>query len=260
MNYFVEGLQGSGKSTLVGALEKKYPELHAVREGEYSPVELAWCAYMDETSYQNVLSKYPSLSDAIKEKTVSEGEKRIVMYTKIPTEDRSFYQDLEQYEIYNNRISFEEFKAIIMTRYQNWNTDKNIFECSLFQNIVEDLMLFRNLTDEEIISFYKDIRDVLEEKEYRILYLKAGDVEGNLQVIRKERSDDNGVELWFPLMMQFFDNCPYSKANGKSGEKDLIEHFIHRQELELKICEELFAEKTTILSSKQYTDDQFCVV
>ena len=46
MNYFIEGLQGSGKSTLVEKLSKKYPACTAFREGDYSPIELAWCAYV----------------------------------------------------------------------------------------------------------------------------------------------------------------------------------------------------------------------
>ena len=256
MNYFIEGIQGSGKSTLVGVLEKKYPNLRAIREGDYSPIELAWCAYIDEKQYREILEKYPLMRKEIEEKTYQEGNKRIVCYTKIRTDDGSFYKNLEQYEIYNNRVSIEDFKSIILRRFKDWKTDGNIFECSLFQNIVEDLMLFKNYSDEEIISFYTDIRDVIKEKDFRILYLESEDVEGNLQVIRKERSDENGVELWFPLMMQFFDNCPYSKANGKSGEQDLINHFKHRQELELKICEVLFKEKTTILHSKKYSNDQ----
>ena len=45
MNYFVEGLQGSGKNTLVQRLSQLNPGYTAVREGEYSPVELSWCAY-----------------------------------------------------------------------------------------------------------------------------------------------------------------------------------------------------------------------
>ena len=110
----------------------------------------------------------------------------------------------------------------------------------------------RNMSDEEILSFYEKVRDALAGKEFKILYLKAEDLRGNLQVIRKERSDENGVEMWFPLMMQFFDNSPYAKARDLSGEDALIEHFAHRQELELKICEVLFAEKTTVLPSKGY--------
>ena len=44
MNYFVEGLQGSGKSTLLEKLARRYPACTVFREGDYSPVELAWCA------------------------------------------------------------------------------------------------------------------------------------------------------------------------------------------------------------------------
>ena len=42
MNFFAEGLQGSGKTTLVRKLSELYPALQAVEEGDYSPVELAW--------------------------------------------------------------------------------------------------------------------------------------------------------------------------------------------------------------------------
>ena len=43
VNYFVEGLQGSGKSTLVKRLSERLPDHKAFHEGDYSPVELAWC-------------------------------------------------------------------------------------------------------------------------------------------------------------------------------------------------------------------------
>ena len=55
MNYFVEGLQGSGKSTLVQKLEENKAGFTAVREGEYSPVEFAWCAYVDKKQYEDGL-------------------------------------------------------------------------------------------------------------------------------------------------------------------------------------------------------------
>ena len=247
MNYFVEGLQGSGKTTLVGQLSEHFPEYKAIREGEYSPVELAWCAYLTKEEYAEVLEEFPELRAQIEEKTYFEDEHVIVCYTKVQTDNHGFYQELEKHEIYNNRVSFEEFKRIILTRFQNWSGDKYLFECSLFQNIVEDMMLFRVATDDEIVAFYKDVKQALEGKTFHIMYLKAEDIEGNLNVIRKERSDENGKEIWFPLMMQFFDNCPYSKANGTSGEADLIAHFAHRQELELRILEEVFPGQYSVL-------------
>lgn len=65
MNYFVEGLQGSGKSTLVQRLSEKNAGSTAIREGEYSPVELAWCAYVDKQIFGNILEKYSNLADEI---------------------------------------------------------------------------------------------------------------------------------------------------------------------------------------------------
>ena len=132
-----------------------------------------------------------------------------------------------------------------------------IFECSLFQNIVEDMILFRQASDEEIMSFYRLVREALNGKEYRIIYLKADDIKGNLDVIRKERSDESGNEIWYPMMLGFFIDFPYSKARGLQGEDDLINHFRHRQKLELRICEEIFPDKSMILISKDYADESW---
>ena len=254
MNYFIEGLQGSGKSTLVWKLSELHSNYTAVREGEYSPIELSWCAYMDETAYHGILEKYPDLRQSIEEKTVSEGDRKIICYTKIKTANRGFYKDLEQYEIYNNRVSYDDFKSIVLSRYRAWNQDNKIFECSLFQNIVEDMILFRCASDDEIMEFYQDIRKMLHGEKYHIIYLKTDDIRGNLEVIRKERSDDKGNEIWFPLMLGFFNDSPFAKENGLNGEDDLIHHFQHRQKLELQICEEIFSTKYTVIPSKAYSD------
>ena len=60
-NYFVEGLQGAGKSTMVKLISDKLPEYKVFREGDYSPVELAWCAYVTKMQYMDILERYPTL-------------------------------------------------------------------------------------------------------------------------------------------------------------------------------------------------------
>lgn len=73
------------------------------------------------------------------------------------------------------------------------------------------------------------------------------------QVIEK-RSDDSGNDLWFPTMLEYFDGSPYALKNGVSGEKGLYEHFRHRQDPELKICREVFPNRSTVPKSKKYFD------
>ena len=257
MNYFVEGLQGSGKSTLVGKLSDKHPDYNVFHEGDYNPVELAWCSYVPEDIYPSILDKYADIKDELALKSHVEDEHVIVCYTQIITDIPGFHKELEQYEIYNNRISREDFKNIILKRYANWKTDSNIFECSLFQNIVEDMILFQNAPDEEIIGFYREIKKVLNDRDYHILYLMSDDIRSNINVIRKERSDDQGNELWFPLMLNYFNESPFAKLNGLSGEEAMLSHFCHRQELELAVCEEVFKDRYTILKSKNFRDEDY---
>ena len=253
MNYFVEGLQGSGKSTLVRKLSEKHPDYKAVREGDYSPVELAWCAYADEEAYAGILEKYDGIRDEIVENSFEEGDHRIICYTKILTDIPGFHKDLEKYEIYNGNIDPDAFKEVVLKRFGNWTGDKYIFECSVFQNIVEDMILFHKKSDRQIIEFYKDVKEALAGKEYQIIYIRTEDIATNIDVIRKERSDDKGNEMWFPLMLQYFDNSPYAKEKGLSGTEALLEHLGHRQELELRICREVFEGRYTLLKSKKYS-------
>ncbi len=254
MNYFAEGLQGSGKSTLVTRLSELCSGSRVFREGDYCPTELAWCAYTDEQQYCSIRAKYPELAAEIEANTYSEHNRKIICYTKIRTENTAFYKDLEQYEIYNGRLPQEDFRALILQRFADWNGDGMIFECALFQNIVTDLLLYQNASEAEIMAFYREIRDVLADKDFRIIYLKTENVPESLRAMRKERTDEAGNEVWFSALCGFFDESPYAKAHGVSGEAGIIAHLEQRQALELQICKELFPAQHTVFISKQYTD------
>ena len=47
------------------------------------------------------------------------------------------------------------------------NGEDQIFECSIFQNIVENMILYFETTDDEIVSFYKKLRTVIGDREFR---------------------------------------------------------------------------------------------
>lgn len=250
-NLFIEGIQGMGKSTLLSEIARRRPEYKVCREGDYSPVELAWCAWMNREEYVAALEKYAPIRGEIENCTFREGEHYIVTYTRILTDISGFHRDLEQYEIYNGRRSPQELEQIIFTRYEQFHGSGYLFECAFLQNIVEDLILFHQLSDEEILSFYRRLYAVMTKEHFRLLYLYSDKIAENIRIIQKERSDDQGNQMWYPLMMEYLVNSPYGKAHGYRDFEDLVSHLKHRQQVELRIIREIVGDRARILPAKE---------
>ena len=130
------GPNGSGKSTLVNKLAGEFPKLHVCREGDYNPIDLAWCALMSQTQYERVLETYKELEAEIRKNTTVEKEEYIVTYTKIHTDLPGFYKELENFEVYCGRKTWPELKDIILERFRGFTQTGYLFECAFFQNIV----------------------------------------------------------------------------------------------------------------------------
>ncbi len=255
-NIFVEGIQGSGKSTLVNNISKIDSALQICREGDYSPVDLAWCALMNKQEYDAVLEKYKSIQDEIIKNTVVEQEQYVITYTKIITDIPGFHKDMENYEVYNGRKAWPELKEIILTRFRNFTRAGYLFECSFFQNIMEDLILFHMLKDDEIVEFYETLFRSMDKEKFVLIYLRNDKLEESIKIIKKERSDDMGNELWYKMMLEYMASSPYGKKYGLNSFDDLIKHFMHRQELELSIIRNVIGENAIVLPAKEYDKDQ----
>ena len=57
------------------------------------------------------------------------------------------------------------------------------------------------------------------------------------------------------LKQRYFDESPYAQSNGVHGPEEMLRHFEHRQELELRICSGIFPDKVRVLESKAYSDN-----
>ena len=260
INLWIEGLQGSGKSTLLQEIVNLYPLLKVCREGDYSPVELAWCTWLDAEQYNMVLSRYETISEEIKQHTVREVDHFIVMYTQILTDIPGFHRDLEQYEIYNGRKSFAEIKEIVTSRYRTFRDTGYVFECSFLQNLTEDLILFHEKSDEEILALYREFFATLDKESFRLVYLYSDNIEENIRIISQERSDTNGTPLWLPMMLEYLKNSPYGLRHKLEYFDDLITHLRHRQELELRIIKEVIGERAVVLKAKQWTREELSAI
>ena len=251
-NIFVEGIQGMGKSTLVNKLAYAIPDLKVCREGDFSPVDLAWCTWMTKEQYENVLEKYAPIQDEIVKKTVIDRTHYVTSYTQIITDIPNFHKDLEQYEVYNGRIFLEELKEIIFSRYGKFRESGYLFECAFFQNIMEDLILYHMLSDDEILDFYRELYSLVEKEKFLMFYLYSENIEDAIRTIRKERSDHFGNEMWYNLMIQYLMHSPLGEREGYCTFEDLILHLKHRQSLELRVIREVIGENAVLLKSKEW--------
>lgn len=254
-NIFIEGIQGSGKSTLIQRLSEALPEYHRYAEGDITPVELAWCTYMTKQQYDEVLLKYPDIQEEICKWTAVEGEYFIVAYTRIITDYPGFHKYMEQFEIYNGRRPLKEFKEIVFQRYKAFYGQGNLFECAFFQNIVEDLILHHLLSDEEIVEFYRELFALVDKEHFLMIYLDSENIAGNIRVIREERCDQAGNQLWYQLMLEYLKACPYGKKHELATFEDMIAHFEHRRAVEKRIIEEVIKDKAIVLKAKEYVPE-----
>lgn len=250
-NIFVEGLPGSGKTTLMRALYKKFDGYDMYMEGDLSPLELKWCSYMTEPEYQQAVAAFPGLEAEIEKRTIKEVDHFIVEYTQIITDMPGFHHYMGRYEIYYGRFSFDEFKDIIFNRFQKFTGTGNLFECAFFQNIIEELMLYYCKSEEQIIEFYQELFTLIKQKDFLLVYLYSDDVTGNILNIKQERTDINGVELWFPLMMRYFNDTPYGRKHEFRDAADMVVHFKQRMALEMRIIKEVLREHAIIISGKE---------
>lgn len=251
-NVFIEGIQGMGKSTLLNGIFNAVPELHVCREGDYSPIDLAWCAWMSKQEYETAIKSYKSIQDELIKNTIQEQEHFIVTYTKIITDIPDFHKNLEQYEVYNGRKNFTDLKELILSRYRKFSGTGYLFECSFFQNIMEDLILFHLLEDDEIVEFYRDLYSCVNQEQFLLLYLYSDKLEEYIGIIQKERCDDSGNELWYRLMLEYLIHSPYGEKHGYSAFEDMITHFRHRQRLEMRIIREIIGDRAVVLPAKNW--------
>lgn len=254
-NIFIEGLQGTGKSTLLRRLAKELPEYNVYYEGDLSPFELAWCSYMTPEEYDAVLAQYPDIADEIHRWTVEEDEHKVVAYTRILTEYEGFHRHMETYEIYNGRREIAKFCEIVRGRMARYRGTGSLSECAFLQNIVEELILFAQWSDENIVAFYRELFDVVEKEHFLLVYLDSEEIEANVEKIKGERCDEHGRPIWFELMLAYLKDSPYGRAHGYETGAHLCAHMRHRRDVELRIVREVLGDRAVVLPAKKWTEE-----
>lgn len=255
-NVFIEGIPGSGKTTLLGELASRIDGCKAYREGDISPVELAWCSYMRADEYKAALGRFPALAAAIADNSMAENDKMITAYTKIKNAGDDFYRFMELCELYGGRRPADEFESVILSRYRAFHGHGCIFECSFMQNIVDELLLFRLCDTREVTRFYRRLITAADMRCFRLIRLTPRDIDETIGRIRRQRVNDRGEEEWYMAMQSYVAGSPYGKAVGGCTQDILRDYFTLRTACENEIIGLLPDENVLIVDNFDYNIDR----
>ena len=240
----VEGIPGSGKTTITGKMEKWYHDngvpIRLYNEGIANPIDLAWCAYVPLKQYHELLKKYESISDRIKERSVVEGDYVVVEYTQVHR-GKSFYDELQNYELYGGRVSDDRYFEITMSRWRAFGNSSpaelSIIESAFLQNTVMELLFYRCLDESVIISHANKLIEYVKDLNPIVIYLSPTDVRKTIQHIADERSSPNGK--WIDDMIAYCEKTQYAKRHNITGFDGVITMLEKRKQLERTILNSL---------------------
>lgn len=260
----IEGIPGSGKTTLAGKTAEflsRYKKTDFYEEGESHPADLAWCACIPKEEFENVIKQYPEYEEKIRQLMYEEEGYQIIPYTRLSIDDPDFYQQMESYEVYNNRVSLQVFEELHRKKWIKFAKQASavdeftVFECAFLQNHLNELLLFHFKEVKEIEEYLLTLIDTVKDLKPLLIYLNQPDIEETIRRVSEVRVDGQGKKIWQEMAIDYVENCPYGKKYGLKGFEGLVRYFEERKRIELLILNKLPIE-CHIINNQAYDWEQ----
>ena len=256
----VEGIPGSGKSTMSRKITEYMSAArttHLYEEGDGHPADLAWCACIPIEHLDSIIKRFPNYEMKIKQHMYIEDGYAVVPYIQFPIEDKSFYQLMESYEVYDNRVGFDTFSKLHLRKWKRFGEqaqrlkELTIFECAFLQNHINELLLFHCMAEDEIEKYLLNLIATVKELEPILIYLNQPSVHETISKVSSVRVNEEGEKVWMERVISYIENSPFGKAHSLSGFEGMVLYFQYRKKLELNIMSKLPIE-TYIVDNPNY--------
>lgn len=264
----VEGIPGSGKTTTASKIKDYYQDkglkVKMYQEGDLHPTDLAWCAVMNEDLYLEFYNNYPDLQEKLTEYSKPYNDKYIVAYTRlgIPMKDERIDEYFTCHEYYDRRVPLETF---VNTHKELWHDfltaehedDIVIFECALFQNHINELMIMQECGHQTIVDHVLGLIPKNKTCDIEIYYLNTPDTKTTIDRVAKERMspDLTKWDHWIDLVKKYIYESPFGVKHNLNAPNDIYKVFEKRKVIELAIMNEINA-KVHIIDNSNYNWDE----
>ncbi|MDX1359695.1 MAG: thymidylate kinase, partial [Clostridia bacterium] len=210
----IEGIPGSGKTTLALRLEKYFNEnsftAKCIPEGDLHPADLAWCGVLGEDEFRNILSEYPEYKNQLENFAIYENGKFIIPYLALKPYNKKLVAYLEETEPYSGKLSSEDFLSLYIGRWETFAKNAvagdtvYIFECAFLQNHLNELLLYHEPAYDYILDYFMRLSQVFANLDPVIIYLDQADNDETIRRAADERiSDDASVPNWIDRVIDY---------------------------------------------------------
>lgn len=251
MIYFVEGIPAGGKSFYARKLQEKLlskKEVTYFKEEYKNPIDLLRQAFLTKEEYEVLLQKlrntctedeYELLFTDIQESLTTVDDMICIPFMHIKSQNeaqRECLDSLYEKELDDGKCIYTDYCDVIVKRIQLFLQEAKeekdyIFEGALLHNPLFSLLGFYDISDTEIIQFYKRINEILSTTEYEFHIVCCDSIDGAINHAVEVRKTDNafgwenGFEQWFRQSRN------YQEHTGREGIISFAKDIFYYEEL-----------------------------
>jgi hypothetical protein len=257
-----EGIHGSGKTACAWNLYNNLMK-HGINAEVYFEYDigdehenlcnLSFLAILKKAELDVIIQRFAEYKERIMSNIQQYEEYCCIFYAAF-RDVSELVNELKAYKADEGRLDSHDFMYLLKNRIQRFvdialnNEYIYIFESVIFQQILNELVLYSDCVADEMVDFILEIEEILKPLNPMIFYLRPNNLKAQINKVAAERLSDN-YDLypdWIDWMVEYVKKSKYGERNAVENRTDLMTYFIKRAEIEKMTFELLTIDKQEV--------------